>query len=55
MSLGSVKELQRAIEVIRALIEAIGDAKLSDAQSWLAVEENARRLREEGHEDRIQR
>lgn len=40
-----------ALKLINELIAIVGDAMtLGDAKTWLEVEDNARRLRAEGHE-----
>lgn len=44
--------MEKTIETINALIGIIGaTATLQDAVDWLAVEENAEKLRKEGHEN----
>lgn len=40
------------LELLNRLIAIIGDAvTLAEAKTWLEVEENAERLRAEGHEE----
>ncbi|HEY8560530.1 MAG TPA: hypothetical protein VIL74_09145 [Pyrinomonadaceae bacterium] len=38
------------IEMIQKLIEILGNVDLATAKTWLETEDNARRLRMEGHE-----
>lgn len=40
------------LELINRIIAILGDAvSLADVKTWLEVEENARQLRAEGHEE----
>lgn len=43
--------MDKTLEIIKALMGVIGDVTLSQAVSWLEVEENAKRLLAEGHDD----
>ncbi len=38
------------LDLINKLLEILGNVTLETARDWAQVEENARRLREEGHE-----
>jgi hypothetical protein len=42
--------MEKNIEFLKKLIDVIGNVTLSEAATWLEVEENAERLRAEGHE-----
>lgn len=42
--------MEKTIELIDTLIKLAGDVTLSEAKTWLQVEENAEALKAEGHE-----
>lgn len=41
---------KKLLETLKALLGLVGDVTLSEAVSWLEVEENAEKLKAEGHE-----
>jgi hypothetical protein len=42
--------MEKSLKLLNAVMNAIGDVTLSEAITWLEVEENAERLVAEGHE-----
>ena len=45
------KNMKETIELLQKLLEILGNVDLETAKSWVAVEENARQLLAEGHEE----
>lgn len=51
--LGAVKSEQPKVsflDVLNTLLRILGNVSLEEAKTWLEVQSNAQKLREEGHE-----